>query len=66
MLGPVGLIGAGAIAAVSLVLKLIGASKKKERQEEQIEQNINKLKSELVKLKERRLRITSEIEKIKG
>jgi molecular chaperone GrpE (heat shock protein) len=66
LLGPVGLIGAGAIAAVSLVLKLIGASKKKERQEEQIEQNINKLKSELVKLKERRLRITSEIEKIKG
>jgi hypothetical protein len=65
LLGPVGLIGATALAAAALVLKLIGASKKKERQEEQIEQNINKLKSELVKLKERRLRIASEIEKIK-
>jgi hypothetical protein len=66
LLSPVGLIGATVLAAGALVLQLIGAAKKKERQEEQIEQNINKLKSELVKLKERRLRITSEIEKIKG
>jgi hypothetical protein len=66
LLSPAGLIGATVLAAGALVLQLIGASKKKERQEEQIEQNINKLKSELVKLKERRLRITSEIEKIKG
>jgi hypothetical protein len=66
LLGPVGLIGATALAAAALVLKLIGANKKKERQEEQIEQNISKLKSELVKLKERRLRISSELEKLKG
>jgi hypothetical protein len=66
LLGPVGFIGATVLAAGALVLQLIGAAKKKERQDEQIEQNINKLKSELVKLKERRLRITSEIEKIKG
>jgi DNA-binding transcriptional MerR regulator len=66
LLGPVGLIGASVIAAFSLVLKLIGAKKKKEQQEEQIEQHINKLKSELVKLKERRIAVTTEIEKIKG
>lgn len=66
LLGPVGIIGASVIAAFSLVRKLIGAKKKKEQQEEQIEQHLNKLKSELIKLKERRVRITSEIEKIKA
>jgi DNA-binding transcriptional MerR regulator len=65
LLGPVGLIGASVVAAFSLVLKLIGAKKKKAQQEEQIEQHINKLKSELVKLKERRIAVTTEIEKIK-
>lgn len=66
LLGPVGIIGASIIAAFSVVFKLIGAKKKKEQQEEQIEQHLNKLKSELIKLKERRVRVTSEIEKIKA
>jgi hypothetical protein len=66
LLGPVGLIGASVVAAFSLVVKLIGASKKKKQQDEQIEEHINKLKSELVKLKERRITLTDEIEKIKG
>jgi hypothetical protein len=46
LLGPVGLIGASVVAAFSLVVKLIGASKKKKQQDEQIEEHINKLKSE--------------------
>jgi hypothetical protein len=65
LLGPVGIIGASVIAAGALVLKLIGAKKKKERQEEQIEQHLNKLKSELVKIKERRVILTAEIQKVK-
>jgi hypothetical protein len=65
LLGPVGLIGASVVAAFSLVVKLIGASKKKKQQDEQIEEHINKLKSELVKLKERRITLTDEVEKIK-
>ena len=65
LLGPVGLIGASVVAAFSLVVKLIGAKKKKKEQDEQIEEHINKLKSELVKLKERRVTLTDEIEKIK-
>jgi DNA-binding transcriptional MerR regulator len=65
LLGPVGLIGASVVAAFSLVVKLIGANKKKKQQDEQIEEHINKLKSELVKLKERRTSLTDEIEKIK-
>ena len=65
LLGPVGLIGASVVAAFSLVVKLIGAKKKKAQQDEQIEEHINKLKSELVKLKERRVILTDEIEKIK-
>jgi hypothetical protein len=65
LLGPVGLIGASVVAAFSLVVKLIGAKKKKAQQDEQIEEHINKLKSELVKLKERRVTLTDEIEKIK-
>jgi hypothetical protein len=64
LLGPVGLIASTVLAAGALVLQLIGAKKKKERQEEQIEQHINKLKSELVKLKERRQVILAEIAKI--
>jgi hypothetical protein len=65
LLGPVGIIGASVVAAGALVLKLIGAKKKKERQEEQIEQHLNKLKSELVKIKERRVILTNEIQKVK-
>jgi hypothetical protein len=65
LLGPVGVIGASVIAAGALVLKLIGAKKKKERQEEQIEEHLNKLKSELVKIKERRVILTAEIQKVK-
>lgn len=65
LLGPVGVIGATVVAAVSFVIKLIGASKQKDRQEEQIEQHLNKLKSELIKLKERRQTILDEIEKLK-
>jgi hypothetical protein len=66
LLGPVGIIGASVVAAAALVIKLIGANKKKKQQDEQIEEHINKLKSELVKLKERRITLTDEIEKIKG
>lgn len=65
LLGPVGIIGASVVAAFSVVLKLIGASKKKKQQEAQIEEHINKLKSELVKLKGRRIELTDEIEKLK-
>jgi hypothetical protein len=65
LLGPVGIIGASVVAAFSVVLKLIGAKKKKKQQEAQIEEHINKLKSELIKLKERRITLTDEIEKIK-
>jgi hypothetical protein len=65
LLGPVGVIGASVIAAGALVLKLIGAKKKKERQDEQIEEHLNKLKSELVKIKERRVILTAEIQKVK-
>jgi hypothetical protein len=65
LLGPIGIIGASVVAAAALVIKLIGANKKKEQQEEQIEQHLNKLKSELVKLKERRISLRTEIEKIK-
>ena len=65
LLGPVGIIGASVVAAFSVVLKLIGSKKKKKQQEAQIEEHINKLKSELVKLKERRINLTNEIEKIK-
>lgn len=66
LLGPVGIVGGAVLAAASIVLKLIGAKKKKRQQEEQIEQHLNKLKSELVKLKERRILITDEIQGIKG
>jgi hypothetical protein len=66
LLGPVGIIGGAVLAAASIVLKLIGAKKKKKQQEEQIEQHLNKLKSELVKLKERRIIITDEIQQLKG
>lgn len=65
LLGPVGLIGGTALAAVSVVLKLIGANKKKKQQEAQIEEHLNKLKSELAKLKGRRIELTDEIEKLK-
>lgn len=65
LLGPVGIIGASVVAAFSVVLKLIGAKKKKKQQEAQIEEHINKLKSELVKLKGRRIELTDEIEKLK-
>jgi len=65
LLGPVGVIGASVVAAAALVIKLIGAKKKKERQEEQIEEHLNKLKSELVKIKERRVILTAEIQKVK-
>lgn len=65
LLGPIGLIGASVVAAAALVIKLIGAGKKKKEQEEQIEQHLNKLKSELVKLKERRRILITEQEKIK-
>jgi hypothetical protein len=66
LLGPIGIIGASVVAAAALVIKLIGANKKKQEQEEQIEQHLNKLKSELVKLKERRRILTTEQEKLKG
>jgi len=65
LLGPIGIIGASVVAAAALVIKLIGAGKKKKEQEEQIEQHLNKLKSELVKLKERRRILITEQEKIK-
>lgn len=65
LLGPVGVIGASVVAAFSLVLKLINSNKKKKQQETQIEEHLNKLKSELIKLKERRIRLTEEIEKVK-
>ena len=66
LLGPIGLAGAAVAAAFSVVLQLIGAKKKKERQEEQIEEHFNKIKSELINLKQRRAVLTDEIEKIKG
>ena len=65
LLGPVGIIGASVVAAFSVIVKLIGAKKKKAQQEDQIEEHLNKLKSELAKLKERRINLTGEIEKIK-
>jgi hypothetical protein len=65
LLGPVGIIGASVVAAGALVAKLIGRKKKKKEQEAQIEQHLNKLKSELVKLKERRIQLTDEIQKLK-
>jgi hypothetical protein len=65
LLGPVGIVGASVIAAFSVILKLINSNKKKKQQETQIEEHLNKLKSELVKLKERRITLTNEIEKIK-
>jgi hypothetical protein len=66
LLGPIGLAGAAVAAAFSVVLQLIGAKKKKERQEEQIEEHFNKIKSELINLKQRRAVLTDEIEKLKG
>ena len=66
LLGPIGLVGAAVATAFSVVLQLIGAKKKKERQEEQIEEHFNKIKSELINLKQRRAVLTDEIEKIKG
>lgn len=65
LLGPVGIIGASVAAAFSLVLKLVGAKRKKARQEEQIEEHFNKIKSELVQLKQRRIVLTDEIKKLK-
>jgi hypothetical protein len=65
LLGPVGIIGGTVLAAISVVAKLIGRKKKKKEQEAQIEQHLNKLKSELVKLKERRIQLTDEIQKLK-
>ena len=66
LLGPLGIIIGTVAAAASFVVQLVRADKKKEEEVAKIEEHINRLKSELVKLKERRRQLIDEIEKLKG
>lgn len=66
VLGPVGIIGGTVVAAAALIVNLFKAKKKKKEQQSQIELHLNKLKSELTQLKERRLVLEIEINQIKS
>jgi hypothetical protein len=66
LLGPVGIIVGGVALITSVVTKLIGSAKKKKELEALIEQQINKLKAELIRLKERRILLQKEIEQLNG
>jgi hypothetical protein len=63
-LGPVGIIGAAAVTIVTAVVNLFKAKQIKKKEEEELESYINKLKIELIKLKQRREVLLKRLEEL--